>query len=229
MWDLEVIKMINSSEIVNNSVNNVNKSKPTTIEKWREYYKSLIFNCIDKIDDSKIRGALRVFFNDIVPDYYYLIGASSSNKHHPKFASNVGGLVRHTITAFNYAIELKNNYSIFDDSINSFEFNCALAAILVHDTFKLGYVDKGKTVYSHPDIAASEFYNFICNNKSIKLDCETRDIICDCISCHMDKYGRVKPKSHVDKFVCLCDAISSKKFMEDFYDLSDVAINDGLL
>lgn len=102
------------------------------------------------------------------------------------------------------------------DTFTDIDYSCALAAILIHDTFKLGYVNSDKTVYSHGSIAADEFYNFCKNNKY--LPDEILNNICDAVASHMGKWGRIQPESKISKVVSLCDYLSAQKLMEVFYD-----------
>lgn len=170
---------------------------------------------------------LKIFLDTRVPDYFWIVQASQSGKHHPKFSSQIGGLVRHTAVAANYAANLYNSkivYSLFAPFSRE-DLSFVLAAILLHDTFKLGYKDNGRTVYSHGSIAADEFYDFATKETTIeKADIK---IICDAISSHMGRWGRNQPESHIDKYVSLCDYLSAQKEMERFYDMSASNIIDS--
>lgn len=191
--------------------------------------KFLMSEAIKLIPNNKIRNAVKDFLDTKVPDYFWLVQTSSTGIHHPKFSSQLGGLVRHTVVAANYAANLYNNHVIHSliPPISQDSYSFALAAILLHDTFKLGYKDNGRTVYSHGSIAADEFYKFA--SEETTLDKSEIQCICDAISSHMGKWGRNQPDDNVSKFVSLCDYLSAQKEMERFYDPSSLTILDNYI
>lgn len=189
--------------------------------------KFLIFESVKLIPNNKIRNAVKDFLDTKVPDYFWMVQASSTGKNHPKFSSQIGGLVRHTVVAANYAVNLYNSkvvYSLFKPFSRE-DLSFALAAILLHDTFKFGYEDNGHTVYSHGSIAADEFYSFA--TKETTIEKQDIEIICNAISSHMGRWGRNQPDDNVSKFVSLCDYLSAQKEMERFYDTSAFNIIDN--
>ena len=95
-----------------------------------------------------IRGYLTL----VTPEYFWSIPASSSGKYHPNISLGVGGLVRHTMLAADILLELSRL-----DTYSGVHIEEAMAAILIHDTFKNGNSDSGHTVISHPIIASDEF------------------------------------------------------------------------
>jgi len=74
---------------------------------------------------------------EVVPDYFWYVPASSSGKTHPEDHRGCHGLVLHTkrsFTAFEeFARARKEQGKIAD-----WEWNCGRAAILLHDSFKYG-------------------------------------------------------------------------------------------
>lgn len=189
--------------------------------------KFLMSEAVKLIPNNKIRNAVKDFLDTKVPDYFWIVQASQSGKHHPKFSSQIGGLVRHTVVAANYAVNLYNSevvYSLFKPFSRE-DLSFALAAILLHDTFKLGYKDNGCTVYSHGSIAADEFYSFA--TKETTIEKQDIEIICNAISSHMGRWGRSQPELNIDKYVSLCDYLSAQKEMERFYDMSASNIIDS--
>ena len=102
------------------------------------------------------------YLNEIVPDYFWNVPASSSGKYHPEMSSGEGGLVRHTIMAAEVLLQLSRL-----DLYNDADKYTAICAVLIHDTFKNGYTYSGKTVESHPQIAADEFRCFATDYISI--------------------------------------------------------------
>ena len=60
---------------------------------------------IGYIKDESKRRDIEVLIN-LLPDYFFLIPASSSGKYHPKFALTNSGLVKHTKVAVRIAIDM---------------------------------------------------------------------------------------------------------------------------
>ena len=160
----------------------------------------------------------------LIPDYFFHVGASSTGRYHPKFSNGEGGLLRHTKVAVRIAYEILNNPAL--NKFTDEEKDAILVAILLHDSLKHGYVDEGHTRFDHP-ILASEF---VLKNK-FNLDDESLKLISDLIKTHMGPWTKDKlgnqvleyPKTEIQKFVHMCDYLSSKKFLNVEF------INDEIL
>ena len=149
-----------------------------------------------------------------LPEYFYEIPASSTGKYHPSYALGEGGLVRHTKAAVGIANELKTIME-FEDR----EFDCCVAALILHDGCKNGINGKAGdyTVFTHPlEIVKLIEDNFSDKTSEIKL-------ICDLISTHMGKwtYNNYtkkeelrKPETELEHFVHMCDYLASRKQIE---------------
>lgn len=155
-----------------------------------------------------------------LPDYFWIVGASSTGKYHPKFSLGESGLIRHTKVAVTIAmdllqLEMMNSYSDLEKDI-------VISSLLLHDGLKHGF-DGGKyTVAEHPlliaeFVADSEFNNMISN--------PTLQLIIGCLRSHMGEWTQdyktkreilPKPKGKLQNFVHLCDYLSSRKYFEDF-------------
>ena len=69
---------------------------------------------ISYIKDDNKKEDIKKLINKL-PDYFFLIPASSTGKYHPKFASTKNGLVKHTKVAVRIAkdlFETVNNFRI---------------------------------------------------------------------------------------------------------------------
>jgi len=163
---------------------------------------------------------------DLLPDYFFEVAASSTGKYHPSFSLGEGGLVRHTKVAFKIGYELLNNESI-GNVFNQDEKDLMLVGILLHDGLKHG-VEKSKyTVAEHPVIIC----DYIKENKD-KLTLTNNEIkfICNVIESHMgpwntDYKGNVilpKPSNKYQKFVHMCDFLSSKKFLDIKFENNEI-------
>lgn len=163
---------------------------------------------------------------EILPDYFFTIPASSTGKYHPSFSLGEGGLVRHTKVAMKIANELLQNNSIgyvFTDD----EKDMILISILLHDGVKEGLPQGKYTIFDHPIVVS----NLIKDNKDkTTLTDEELDLITDMIESHMGEwntnpYSSVvlpKPKNKYQKFVHMCDFLSSRKFLDVKFENNDI-------
>ena len=75
-----------------------------------------------------------------LPEYFFTVSASSTNKFHPSFSLGEGGLYRHTKFAVEIAVNLFNIIEFTQD-----EKDCIVSSLILHDGFKQGRVSKGHT------------------------------------------------------------------------------------
>lgn len=163
---------------------------------------------------------------DLLPDYFFEVPASSTGKYHPKFSLGEGGLVRHTKSAVRIAHELLENNSLFN-TFTSDEKDMMIAALLIHDGLKSGLVKSEYTVFEHPLLMSK----FIQDNRSkLTLDDSEIELICSVIETHMGEWTRdykgnevlEKPKTKYQKFVHMCDFLSSRKFLNIEFDGNEI-------
>ena len=163
---------------------------------------------------------------DLLPDYFFEVPASSTGKYHPKFSLGEGGLVRHTKSAVRIAHELLENNSLLN-TFTSDEKDMMIAALLVHDGLKSGLVKSEYTVFEHPLLMSK----FIQDNRSkLTLDDYEIELICSVIETHMGEWTRdykgnevlEKPKTKYQKFVHMCDFLSSRKFLNIEFDGNEI-------
>ena len=104
-------------------------------------------------------------------------------KHHPHFAREIGGLVKHTRCVVFYA---ECNAESFN--FDSHTKDLAIIAALAHDIKKQGDNDaKNHTVWEHPELA----YNFILemqNTYPNLISVEDATIVANAILSHMGKW-----------------------------------------
>lgn len=170
----------------------------------------------DNISDIK-------YLVNILPDYFFLIPASSTGKYHPSFALLEGGLVRHTKVAVRIAYELLNNDTIGSKFTDN-EKDLIIMALILHDGVKSGIPKSEYTRSDHPLLVSK----LIMENKSkLKLKIDDIRLLCNIIESHMgqwnmDNYTKKeilpKPKTEMQKFVHMCDFLASKKFIDVVFD-----------
>ncbi len=161
-----------------------------------------------------------------LPDYFFEVAASSTGKYHPSFSLGEGGLVRHTKAAIRIAYELLQDESI-GNVFNQDEKDLILIALLVHDGFKHGIEKSQYVLFDHPLIAShyiekhKEELNF--TNGEIRL-------LTNMIESHMGPWNTSnysdtilpKPSNKYQKFVHMCDFLSSKKFLNITFKDNDI-------
>lgn len=174
---------------------------------------------INLINLEQIKNLVENFLTEVVPEYFFKVPASSSGKYHPSFDQGESGLVRHTKMTVEVVKELMN-LDMFMEDIGNYSQNrdVIIASCILHDTFKNGYTDSGRTVTSHPSIAADEFYNF-CNKKTSAEEKIVVKQISDAIRWHMGQWYNdtiMENKSLMAQLVHLADYIASRKFFDKF-------------
>ena len=181
-------------------------------------------NELNYIKDVRVKKSCRELIN-LLPDYFFEVGASSSGKYHPNYALGKGGLVRHTKAAVRIAYELLNDACI-GDKYTSLEKDLMLMGILLHDGVKSGIPKENYTRFDHP-IIMTEF--IMDNEEVLELEMEEIEFVCDVIKTHMGPwttdYNGVevleKPKTKYQNFVHMCDYLASRKFLEVVFDDND--------
>lgn len=173
-------------------------------------------NCFSEelnlIRSVKLREFIVEFMEKFVPDYFYIVPASSSGKYHPQYALGEGGLVRHTKACVLIAEELLSlaqNSHLPHDKI--------ISALLIHDTFKQGLDTKGHTQFEHPLFSANAIRLFA---KEYHPDMqETAEEIASLVLSHMGQWNTSPhsrlvlptPQTEEQKFVHMCDYLASRK------------------
>ena len=160
-----------------------------------------------------------------LPDYFFEIPASSTGKYHPDFASTSHGLVKHTKVAVRIAKELLDNPGL--NNFTDDEKDIIIMALILHDGCKSGMVKEKYTRFDHPLIIC----DLINENRSkLSLNDGEVDLLTRVISSHMGIWNKDYngnevlpiPKDKYQRFVHLCDYLSSKKFIDIKFDGIDI-------
>lgn len=180
-----------------------------------------VFNYeLNYIKNKKYKESL-ILILDMIPEYFYEVPASSTGKYHPTFALGYGGLLRHTKVATRIAYELLQN-----NSLNNFtdkEKDLIIISIILHDTFKLGKVKEKYTRIDHPLLVA-EFLRE--NQEKFNFTYDELKFICDGIASHMGEWNKdyngnevlPLPNNKYQRFIHMCDYLSSKRFLDVKFD-----------
>ncbi len=163
---------------------------------------------------------------DLLPDYFFKVAASSTGKYHPSFSLGEGGLVRHTKAAVRIANELLENNSLFNGFTRN-EKDLLICSLLIHDGLKHGKENSEYTVFDHP----LQISRFVRENKDkLTLNEEEINFICSAVETHMGEWTRdykgneilQKPTTKYQKFVHMCDFLSSRKFLDIKFEENEI-------
>ena len=163
-------------------------------------------------NDSKRRD-LEYLIN-LLPDYFFMIPASSTGKYHPKYASTVSGLVKHTKVAVRIAYDLFETVNNFSDS----DKDLIIMALIMHDGLKNGVVEEEYTRFDHPLLISKLIME---NARNLEMDIDDVRKMCMLIESHMGKWNTSKysdvelpvPKTEMQRFVHRCDYLASRTYL----------------
>lgn len=138
------------------------------IEVFRKY--------LDMLSDDELRQIVESYLLNGVPEYFWVIGEDGFVA--PEFTKGYGGLVRHTMTVTEIAIQLFNKPPYH---FNDFERDVVITACLIHDTVKYGiehddriYEDMFRMLYKgyakHGENVAEYFKKFVKDNYNYVVD-----------------------------------------------------------
>ncbi len=180
---------------------------------------------LNYIKNPKIREFTEKAINKL-PEYFFVIPASSTRKYHPSYALGEGGLVRHTKAAVRIAVELfcMDCFKYTED-----EKDMIISSLILHDGCKSGLNKSTYTVTEHPLIVAK----FIKDDKEISgcIDENVLNIIIGNIESHMGQWTYdyktkkevlPRPRTKMQNFVHWCDYLASRKCLEFNFDVDVV-------
>ena len=161
----------------------------------------------EKQDDIK-------YLINLIPDYFFKIPASSTGKYHPKFASTVNGLLKHTKVAVRIAYDLFETVNNFTDN----DKDLIIMALIMHDSVKKGMIEEEYTRFDHPLLASKLIME---NAKNLKSNIDDVRKICMMIESHMGKWNTNKyskimlplPRDEHERFVHRCDYLASRSYL----------------
>ena len=166
---------------------------------------------IELIQSEDYRAFVRYCLEDVVPDYFWEIGASSTGKYHPKFSQGLGGLVRHTKAVVMFVEEnlRLSSYAYMNEEYKDY---CYIAAIL-HDTAKYGKKEYNKKEYSKHaknavELVAEAWADWFKEDIPFLLESAIRT--------HMGQWSEKedRPFTSVDRCVHSADYYASRNFID---------------
>lgn len=182
-----------------------------------EYFKKEL----NYIKDKRIRNSCETMIS-LLPDYFFLIPASSTGKYHPEFTLGESGLVRHVKAAVMIAKDLLDN-PLIGGKYNDNEKDLMLMVLILHDGLKSGLTHNRYTQFDHPILIK----NYIIDNKDkLELTDTELEFIGSVISSHMGPWNKdyngnevlPVPKNKYENFVHMCDYLASRKYLNIKFD-----------
>lgn len=166
-----------------------------------------------------------------LPDYYFIVDASSTGKYHPKYASGKGGLSRHIKSAVKMAVELLNDPCISKPYTDR-DRDLIILSLLIHDGLKYGTVKEEYTRFDHPILIR----DFVEENKeNLLMNSDDIEKVKNAVASHMGPWNTSKyssvilpiPKAPMEKFVHMCDYLASRRFINLDFDGNDDIIDES--
>lgn len=193
----------------------VNKFSKLTVVKFENATTKSFKNQVEKISNEKWKKGCKELVKKL-PNYFWVVAASSSGKYHPKCDLGNGGLVRHSIMVATAAVDLVSAEIFVED--NEINRDMALIAGLFHDCLKQGTDCTGRTVFDHPILAA----NYLAEELKDYIEEPYLSTICDAVRTHMGKWTTAdyapdiildKPTTGFQKLVHTADYMAARKYI----------------
>jgi hypothetical protein len=155
---------------------------------------------------------------ETLPDYFFVVPASSTGKYHPDYALGEGGLVRHSKAAVRIARELFNINSFLDE-----EKDIIISGLNLHDGLKHGLIEERYSRHDHPILMRN---HLMC--QTFFNDIPQATVIADAIASHMGQWNKNQfssailplPETKIQRFVHMCDYLASRKCLEFNFDVA---------
>lgn len=188
--------------------------------------KKLLKEYFDSVQDENVKKFMGQCI-ETIPEYWFVVPASSTGKHHPNYALGKGGLMRHTIAMLRFFNHLVYN-NMYGRVFTDREMDLLRVACLMHDTRKSGSdaefaVDK-HTKFNHPILAADAVRSI----KTKYITDEEKEIIANAIESHMGQWNTDThensnvtlplPTNKYQKIVHLVDYLAAQKGVEVIFD-----------
>lgn len=163
--------------------------------------REIYFSYINKIEDYGIRKAVQEIVDTRVPTYFFEIPASNTGKHH-------GGetLVQHVVDCADMLITY--TYHSLRAIWTPYQFDMALAAILLHDCWRCGAADGIKdkdgvlvSQHSHPEIGYNVLHDLA--RYPMGIPATTKSEIERAVRWHYGPWSTWMPEEDIKEFMNL--------------------------
>jgi hypothetical protein len=144
------------------------------------------------IKDQKIRDFVVKCFEELCPDYFWTVPASTSGRYHPDHSNGKGGLVRHVKAAIWWAEKLLCAFDSDNGEKDTTNKDAVIAALILHDMKKNGdsLDDKKKSGYritqTHGVSLGHRIFDIVLKKKANKV----QSLIIYAVQSHMGVWTR---------------------------------------
>lgn len=179
---------------------------------------------LKEIQTENIRKYAELAIQNVLPEYFFYVPASSTGKYHPEYAIGTGGLVRHTKAMAKIAIDVLGlEYLQYTQE----EKDLILTGCILHDGRKSG-AEEDKSEYTradHPLLMANALAEAECLRNIIPAEAE--NFLFDVITSHMGQWNTdyktkqeilPKPETWAEFFTHLFDYLASRKYLTVIFD-----------
>ncbi|MFV1457394.1 HD domain-containing protein [Bacillus mycoides] len=202
------------------------------LEEHKNIAWDLAAGAMSLIEDVKVREFVEHMWEN-APDYFFIIPASVSGRHHAEWSTDKGGLVRHVLMGVKVAYDLARTFGLTD-----LERDLAMAAMFGHDILKYGLDFDMRYINMHPFLPRDYFGSSKSKGYAYDFaDTEEFDIIMAAIERHMGNIATgewtsvngIKPETPLQQVVHLADYIASRKdlVLTDFVSGFQYQVVDG--
>ena len=174
---------------------------------------------LKEIQTESIRKYAELAIQNVLPEYFFYVPASSTGKYHPEYAIGTGGLVRHTKAMAKIAIDVLGLEFL---QYSQEEKDLILTGCILHDGRKSG-AEEDKSEFTradHPLLMANALAEAECLKDIIPE--ESEKLLFDVISSHMGQWNTdykskkeilPKPETWSQFFTHLFDYLASRKYL----------------
>lgn len=187
------------------------------ITKDNKYFQMMVKE-IETIKDEYVKS-FALYLLETIPDYFFVVPASSSGKYHPVTDLGEGGLVRHSIAVKKMLEHLMVVQGQFLDYMPKAKYWLIVAA-LFHDCCKCGsqedYEKNPHTKFLHPIYGAN---HVMLQAIKFGVNYDDAKFLADVIASHMGQWNTSKhekgvlptPQSPQQQLIHLADYLASRK------------------
>lgn len=153
----------------------------------------MITNIISHVENVDMKKLAIDIIKDL-PDYWYIVPASSSGKYHPLYVCDEHGLFYHSYAVAMFAIwtmgleQYKNKFS-------SLERDAIIIAAFTHDGLKKDDPEQKHTVFNHPILIADRYKEYKDKYEGVPND--IIDFMADIVSSHMGEWNTNKKQPDI--------------------------------
>lgn len=191
-------------------------------------------NYIQDVDTRTFAAVLIAY----APEYFFTAPASSSEKYHPYFARETGGLVKHTRCVAFFAKQLATCCML-----EPFMADMLITAAIAHDIRKQGVEDQGiHTKWEHPELAHDYILQMWEKNDWI-IDEDKAKTIAKAVLSHMGQWAHYTkftknkkqyplPEKGLEEYLHIADYMASRSEITGFkfenVDGVEIELNDTM-